>query len=126
MVGSLDPRFKFMEADLSDMDEIWTVAEEAFETDAIWELPFKNCKKEDIPPWIMSNFAPRWSLPDITIYKIIEIASGRIVGWGGLQFPCVDRPLKEEELAIAVSHDLPPLLEGMDGYQLARQRLLPS
>jgi hypothetical protein len=35
------------------------------------------------------------------------------VGWTALQFPWVDRPLKEEELAIVNSHDMPEI-EGMN------------
>ena len=35
------------------------------------------------------------------------------MGWTALQFPWVDRPLKEEELAIANSHDMPEI-EGMN------------
>ena len=38
----------------------------------------------------------------------------RIAGWTALQFPWVDRPLKEEELAIVNSHDMPPGIEGMN------------
>jgi hypothetical protein len=36
------------------------------------------------------------------------------VGWTALQFPWVDRPLKDEELAIVNSHDMPPEIEGID------------
>ena len=36
------------------------------------------------------------------------------MGWSALQFPWVDRPLKDEELAIANSHDMPPGIEGMN------------
>ena len=35
------------------------------------------------------------------------------MGWTALQFPWVDRPLKEEELAIVNSHDMPEI-EGMN------------
>ena len=35
------------------------------------------------------------------------------MGWTALQFPWVDRPLNEEELAIANSHDMPEI-EGMN------------
>jgi GNAT superfamily N-acetyltransferase len=38
----------------------------------------------------------------------------RIAGWTALYFPWVDRPLKEEELAIVNSHDMPPGIEGMN------------
>ena len=36
------------------------------------------------------------------------------MGWTALQFPWVDRPLMEEELAIVNSHDIPPGVEGMN------------
>ena len=36
------------------------------------------------------------------------------MGWAALQFPWVDRPLNEEELAIVNSHDMPPGIEGMN------------
>jgi hypothetical protein len=42
------------------------------------------------------------------------LCNRRIAGWTALQFPWVDRPLKEEELAIVNSHDLPPAIEGMN------------
>ena len=35
------------------------------------------------------------------------------MGWTALQFPWIDRPLKEEELAIVNSHDMPEI-EGMN------------
>ena len=36
------------------------------------------------------------------------------MGWTALQFPWVDRPLKDEELAIVNSHEMPPEIEGID------------
>ena len=45
--------------------------------------------------------------------KLIQ-CNRRIVGWTALQFPWVDRPLKEEELAIVNSHDMPPRIEGLN------------
>ena len=36
------------------------------------------------------------------------------MGWTALQFPWVDRPLKEEELAIVNSHDMLPGVEGIN------------
>ena len=36
------------------------------------------------------------------------------MGWSALQFPWSDRPLKEEELAMVNSHDMPPGVEGMN------------
>jgi hypothetical protein len=36
------------------------------------------------------------------------------VGWTALQFPWIDYPLKEEELAVVNSHGMPPKIEGMN------------
>lgn len=36
------------------------------------------------------------------------------MAWSALQFPWKYRPLNEEEMALATSHDMPPLLPGMD------------
>ena len=76
MAKALAPGFKFSEGTLADSDEIWRVCEDAFEEDDIWKAAVKGCKKEDIHPWVKSNFAPRWNLPDITIYKITEESTG--------------------------------------------------
>ncbi len=76
MARQLDPKFKLTEAPPSDMDEMWALCEEAYASDAIWKVVFKDCPKEQIHPWIMSIFPHRWSLPDITFYKITELATG--------------------------------------------------
>ena len=57
-------------------EEIWQVLEDAYEGDAIWQVAFKNCKKEDVHSWIMTAFLPRWKLPDITFYTITEELTG--------------------------------------------------
>lgn len=75
MARTLDPKFELTEADPSDIEEIFRLLEVAFEDDEVWKSVFKNCAKHDIHPWIMSELAPRWSFPDITIYKTTEIAS---------------------------------------------------
>ena len=76
MTKALAPGFKLSEGTLADSDEIWRVCEDAFEKDDIWQAAVKGCKKEDIHPWVMSIFTPRWNLPDITFYKITEESTG--------------------------------------------------
>ncbi|KAH8821878.1 hypothetical protein F5884DRAFT_746165 [Xylogone sp. PMI_703] len=114
MAKTLDPKFTLTEADPSDIDEIFRLTEEAFADDEIWNATFKHCTKDDIHQWTMSVLAPRWIFPDITIYNITEVASGRIVAWTGLQFPWADRPLNDEQLAAVNSHDLPPAIKGIN------------
>lgn len=43
----------------------------------------------------------------------------KIVAWSALQFPWKDRPLDEQEKAMATSHDMPPLLPGMNSEGMA-------
>ena len=131
MTKPLASGFKLSEGNFADLEEIWQVLEDAYGGDEIWQVAFKNCKKEDVHSWIMNVFVPRWKLPDITFYTITEESTGydsfhyfirrewkancsrRIAGWTALQFPWVDRPLKEEELAIVNSHDMPSI-EGLN------------
>jgi hypothetical protein len=47
-------------------------------------------------------------------FLIRDIYCRKIVAWSALQFPWKYRPLNEEQKAIATSHEMPPLLEGMD------------
>ena len=76
MVKALAPGYKLSEGTLANLDEIWQVYEDAFEEDDIWKAAMKGCKKEDIHSWVISNFAPRPNLPDITTYKITEESTG--------------------------------------------------
>jgi hypothetical protein len=78
MAKSLPPGFKLSEGDISDSDEIWQLCEDAFGDDEIWQVVFKGCKKEDIHLWVMSVLSPRWNLPDITLYKIVEESTGYV------------------------------------------------
>jgi hypothetical protein len=104
MAKPLASGFKLGEGKTRNSDEIWQLCEEAYKEDAIWQVGFKDCKKEDIHPWIMNVFAHQWNLPDITFYTITEESTGydyfttlrrkwkancnrRIVGWTALQFP---------------------------------------
>lgn len=76
MARPLPPGFKLIEAPLSDSDEMWRLCEIAFADDEIWKAAFSNVKEEDIHPWVMAVFTPRWNLPDISFYKIVEESSG--------------------------------------------------
>ena len=76
MARPLASGFKLSEGNFGDSDEIWQLCEDAFGEDAIWQAAFKNCKKEDIHPWVMNVFPHRWSLPDITFYTITEESTG--------------------------------------------------
>ena len=72
----LPPGFKLSEGTGTDSDEIWQLCEEAFGEDEFWKFVCLDCKKEDMHPWIMNFFSPRWNLPDVTIYKITEESTG--------------------------------------------------
>jgi hypothetical protein len=72
----LSGSLSYLEGNFGDSDEIWQLCEEAFGNDAIWQVAFKNCKKEDIHSWAMNVFTHRWKLPDITFYTITEESTG--------------------------------------------------
>ena len=76
MAKPLAPGFKLSEGSFGNSEEIWQLSEDAYEGDAIWQVGFKNCKKEDIHPWVMNTFTHRWKLPDITFYTITEESTG--------------------------------------------------
>jgi len=76
MAKPLASGFKLSEGNFGNSDEIWQLCEDAFKEDAIWQLVFKNCKKEDIHSWTMNVFTHRWALPDITFYAITEESTG--------------------------------------------------
>ena len=132
MAKPLASGFKLVEGNLGNSDEILQVMVNAFEEDAIWEAIFKNCKKEDVHSWAMNVFPQRWKLPDVTLYMITEESTGydcfqyflkewkancsnrKIAGWTALYFPWANYPLKEEELAIVNSPNMPPGIEGMN------------
>ena len=76
MAKPLPPGFKLNEGNFGDSDEIWQLCEDAYKDDALWQVAFKNCKKEDIHSWAMNAFPDRWTLPDITFYTITEESTG--------------------------------------------------
>ena len=78
MAKPLASGFKLSEGNFGESDEIWQLFEDAYKEDAIWQVAFKNCRKEDIHSWAMNVFPHRWTLPDITIYTITEESTGSI------------------------------------------------
>ena len=76
MVKPLASGFKLGEGNFGNSDEIWQLCEDAYLEDAVWKVAFKDCKKEDIHPWLMKAFTRRWTLPDITFHTIIEESTG--------------------------------------------------
>ena len=77
MAKPLASGFKLTEGKFGKPDEVWQLFEDAYNDDAIWQVAFKNCRKEDIHSWTM-NASERWTLPDITFsgYTITEESTG--------------------------------------------------
>lgn len=73
---ALKQGFKFGEASSDDIPEIFAVLCRAFARDEVWEYIVKDCKDEDILPWVLRELAPRWAMPDIKAYQFTEEASG--------------------------------------------------
>ena len=78
MAKPLASGFKLSEGNFGKSDEIWQLFENAYKEDAIWQVAFKNCRKEDIHSWAMKLFPHRWTLPDITMYTITEESTGYV------------------------------------------------
>ena len=77
MATQLDPKFKLSEAMLrQDSDEAFSMLEDAFKKDEIWTVALSDCDPKEAHDWIMAYLAPRWCLPDITMYKITELSTG--------------------------------------------------
>ena len=76
MAKALASGFNLSEGNFGNSDEMCQLLEEAYKEDAIWQLAFKNCKKEDIHSWTMKVFSDRWTFPDIRIYVITEESTG--------------------------------------------------
>ncbi|RKF53666.1 hypothetical protein OnM2_103037 [Erysiphe neolycopersici] len=117
MEATLKEGFNISVASKDDITDIWRVFLEAYGKDEIWDGVVQNVvNPKDILPWLCLHFASRWEMPDVTTYKITEIASGAIVGWGALQTPW--KYLKSEMTAQlkakATSTELPSVLEGMN------------
>jgi hypothetical protein len=76
MTLTLDPKFTLSEALPSEIDEIFHILERAYGTDGNWVEIFKEVNPDEIHQYLMTYLSPRWTLPDITIYKITEVATG--------------------------------------------------
>ena len=76
MAKPLASGFKLSEGNFADSHEIWQLLQDAYEEDALWQVGFENCKKEDIQSWIFNALTPRWKLPDITFYTVTEESTG--------------------------------------------------
>jgi hypothetical protein len=68
--------FQLSEAGPSDLNEIIGVLLLAFKNDEIWKYMTLNVTSEDEHDWVMAVFGERYQLPDISCYKIIEVATG--------------------------------------------------
>lgn len=73
---SPQPGFEIREASLEDMEELWHVLMSAYGSDEVWVSIFKSVKAEEVHPWIMANLNPRWTMPDIKNYKVVELSTG--------------------------------------------------
>jgi hypothetical protein len=71
--------FKFTEATQDEMGEVWQVLLLAYAKDENWGITFQDVKPEEIHPWVMLYFSPRWEFPDITTYTIKEEATGYVL-----------------------------------------------
>ncbi|CZR60358.1 uncharacterized protein PAC_10254 [Phialocephala subalpina] len=99
-----------------DVKEAFQVMLDTYDVDTeIWKIIVKDCDQKEILPWVLKTFAVRWGMPDISTYKIVEESSGKIVAFAFIQTPWKYVPAMTQEMKnIALSEELPPLLEGMD------------
>lgn len=99
-----------------DMKEAFQVMLDTYDVDTeIWRILVKDCNHKEILPWTLNTFAGRWTMPDMATYKLVEKISGKIVAFAFMQYPWKYVPTMTQEMKnIALSHELPPLLEGMN------------
>jgi hypothetical protein len=76
MAYILDPNFALSEAPPSEVEEIFRVMERAFSSDEVYGEAIRKCDPEETHQWLMKYLAPRWTFPDITMYKVTEVATG--------------------------------------------------
>jgi hypothetical protein len=74
----LNPRFTLSETTEAEMEEVMIVTQLAMANDAVWGTAFAGCGDEDIHKFVMDILVPRWNMPDITTYKIVEKDTGYI------------------------------------------------
>ncbi|KAG4443470.1 hypothetical protein IFR05_001040 [Cadophora sp. M221] len=112
---AIAPGFEISEATKEEMAEVFQVLIAAYSSDEVWFQVFKNCKQEDIHPWIMENLNPRWTMPDIKTFKVTELSTGKIAAWTALEYPWKYIPeMDAEHRGHALSEGLPPALDGMN------------
>lgn len=75
---TLDPNFTISTALPSDMDEVFRMMELAHYNDGVWKHARKKVPDEELHVWLMEVLAPRWDMPDIETYKIVENSSGYV------------------------------------------------
>lgn len=73
---SLAPGFEFAQATSDDVGELFTIWNEALVDLPVWHILFKDCDPKEVQPWLVRTFGPRWTMDDITMWKITEISSG--------------------------------------------------
>ncbi len=76
---TLPPGFTLSEAPSSDhLDgRLWEMYMASYKTDGHWICITKDIvRPEEILPYMIQNFVPRWIMPDITTYKITEDSTG--------------------------------------------------
>ncbi|POS82719.1 hypothetical protein EPUL_005674, partial [Erysiphe pulchra] len=120
---SLREGFSIGVATKDDRESIWNIFLEAFGTDELWKCLTRNVvDSKELFPWLIAHMAPRYETPDITVFKISENSSGKIVAWGAIQTPW--KYLKPEQAEIlrtkAASFNPPPTVEGMNPEILAQ------
>lgn len=73
---ALSAGFRLETASAEDMNEAFSVMNDAYHEDEVWQLMIKGVEKKEILPWTIKTFMGRWTMPDITTYKIVEEKSG--------------------------------------------------
>jgi hypothetical protein len=73
---SLPHGFRLETAPADDLKEAFSVMIDAYVDDEVWQTMVKDCDQKEVLPWTIKTFLVRWSMPDITTYKIVEESSG--------------------------------------------------
>lgn len=68
--------FKLEKASHEDMKEAFALMIDSYVDDEVWQLMVKDCDQKDILPWTVKTFMGRWTMPDITTFKITDENSG--------------------------------------------------
>ncbi|KUJ15614.1 uncharacterized protein LY89DRAFT_734772 [Mollisia scopiformis] len=112
--------FRLEKASPEDMKDVFALMMDAYVDDEVWQTTVKDCDQKEILPWTLKTFTPRWTMPDIETYKIIEEKSGRLAAWASFQTPWKYVSAMTPELkTIAQSKEVPPALPGtnMEAFQ---------